>query len=192
MLLLCNKQPEAALRGQRETKLLRFHSLVFCLAAVDTREGLFAPSVLIFPACPVTGLLPAAPYCHLLPLTTLPSSVLPSSSSLIPFSLYSDTPLHINSNSDTTPIFLSSVFHLRIWFSSSMGLAPLWSWKVYPVTHTALSCGIQTLFPLHFHVLFQMQDTDYFSIFLYFWIPEELNHKVRKFWIFINFQSTVL
>lgn len=36
-----------------------------------------------------------------------------------------------------------------------------------------LSSGIQSLLPLlhgplHFHVLFQMQDIDYFSIFLYF------------------------
>lgn len=76
-----------------------------------------------------------------LPLTSLPSSGLPSSSSLIPFlciQIFLWILIHILAPSQFS---FALCFIIRIWLGSTMGLAPLWSWKVYPVTHPALPNG---------------------------------------------------
>lgn len=129
LLLPCNKQSEAALRGHGETKLLGFHFLVFYSAVVDTGKVLFTPSVWILlaglslvqsPSCPLRPpvgplLLPGPP--GLLPS---PSPAFPALTFPIPAPDFSsqlcfdpDTPAHIYSSSGAILTFLSSVFPLR-------------------------------------------------------------------------------
>lgn len=142
VLLPCNKQ--AALRGHGETKLLSFHSLLFYHAVVDTRAFYtFSLNISCWfqsLSCSL-WLLIATSSLLALPLTSLPSSGLPSSSSLIPFlciQIFLWILIHILAPSQFS---FALCFIIRIWLGSTMGLAPLWSWKVYPVTHPALPNG---------------------------------------------------
>lgn len=184
----CNRQSEAALRGHGETKLLGFHFLVLYSAVVDTGKVLFTPSVWILlaglslvqsPSCPLRPpvgplLLPGPP--GLLPPPHQPSRLWPSQFRL-QISLHYFVSIQI-----LLPIFiqvlapapfsLALCFLLEIWRNSRMGLACLWSWKVYPETHLTVSGTVQSLFPLlsgplHLCVVSEMQDMDFLNIFVY-------------------------